>query len=792
MKKNTVLLIVAIVLGLLVTFGGVFLLKKFPQILQKNQQTASQVSVQPDENEVIAPIIISEGGLVDNGPDVITERLEEYTKTSNEPIHIVQGVSGGDEQATDDVEKYDASKRVKKRAVVNQAPIYVKGGIEFSGGYMVNSDQAVDGITLSSDGKMGDWHFGDGVTALGTTVEHSYGERGMYDVTFLAEESGVVYITQTKIVVGGVIPKFDTKNFTPRVNEIRNLKGSESKSLVGSITSYKWTCSEIQVEQCVFSAPTSARSAVQFTEPGIYEVSLTTTNNIGAREINRKIFTVSGEKPIAKIASIEPTNASHHPGEYSFDASESVNVLGQKTGLSYEWDFDGDGTWDKKITDPVVTHEYFTSGNKTVKLRVEHDYNRQDYLSEEITVVFENVNILWADFETPFVLAVEEPFLLHAESSEEVEYAWTIFPETYLFEEGFDIANANISFSEPGSYKITLTVTKDEDSASLTKTVPVRAKEAPMALVRISHDRSLSWEPATQNIPITRDERGMTNLFVKAHAVDETGKIGCDEANLNYSWSVSGVPISTDCDPGGLLNAQFTEAGTYLVDLVVYHPGNQNISDTTSFSVVIQNEPPIFIEPISYETTLGTDDLSTGPVSFVVTAQAKDSDTDNPIAQYFFEPMENGKVLSDTQLLDTGQAYFDLSQYDGIHTFFFRVTAFDVDGGRSLSEGIGTYTFQNNVQNGLPTITDFTASKSGVAKGESVRFDVMAQDPENETLSYQWTVFREGVTLFTAQTMETHFQYSFEEVGEHEVGVVVSDGMNTVSADTARTIYVRE
>ena len=52
----------------------------------------------------------------------------------------------------------------------------------------------------------------------------------------------------------------------------------------------------------------------------------------------------------------------------TFDASASKDPDGKI--VSYEWDFNGDGVFDQKTTDPVVTHSYAVSGAKTVTLRV--------------------------------------------------------------------------------------------------------------------------------------------------------------------------------------------------------------------------------------------------------------------------------------------------------------------------------------------------------------------------------------------------------------------------------------
>jgi PKD repeat protein len=795
--------LVALLIIATVVMAGVVFTIRFPRTTSSLRQRITRIIPQKTElpKAPITEEVPDEAVAINDVVDVVPPSLEEEAKRPAlpEPTHIRQELSNGsDAQLIDNVQDYQVNEknRIKKQAVINQSPINVQGGVEFASGFLVNSDRAIKGITFSSDGKVGDWHFGDGTTAPGSVVKHAYGKSGVYNVTFLAQESGTTYLTQTKIIVGGVIPKFEAENTAPRVGEIVEIDGINSKTLVGSITNYKWFCSDMQAGQCVFSNPEGSQGTVQFGEPGIYEISLTTTNNIGARETISQTFSVSGEKPVAKIVSIEPSGRDRHPGEYVFDATRSVNILGQKNDLLYVWDFDGDGDWEKRTTTPRVLYEYTRAGEKTVQLWVEHDHNRDTLVSDIVSMPLEDVSTIWGDFEAPFVLTAGELFRLRSQTQDlaGTAYQWKIEPNINVVGEGdMNAPEVAISFSDAEVYAITLTVTKDDDSDSITKFVRVRDQERPLSIIQYLSDKESEWDTDRSAVSVLRNERGMAAVRLRAHSVDQNGTVGCEKAKLNYSWSVRGVPVSTQCDPGAVLNQHFKEAGVYLIELIVYKPGNQNVSDTTSFLVEIKNKDPEFSQPIFYETNEAIGGLSAGPQNFIVTASAKDIDTTKPITQYFFEPMEDGIVLPDTQLLSTGQAYFNLSQFDGAHTFSFRVTATDSDGGTQVSEGMGTYSFENVIeQNHPPIIADFMASKSGIASGEFVRFDVMATDKEMDRLTYKWIVSQEGSVLRTEQTEEVFVEIPFLESGTYTVQVEVSDGTNTVSVESPQMIYVRD
>ena len=57
--------------------------------------------------------------------------------------------------------------------------------------------------------------------------------------------------------------------------------------------------------------------------------------------------------------------------ELRFDGSGSHDDFTAPSNLTYEWDFEDDGTFD--AIGPIVDHSYSTGGNKTVRLRVTDD-----------------------------------------------------------------------------------------------------------------------------------------------------------------------------------------------------------------------------------------------------------------------------------------------------------------------------------------------------------------------------------------------------------------------------------
>ncbi len=84
--------------------------------------------------------------------------------------------------------------------------------------------------------------------------------------------------------------------------------------------------------------------------------------------------------PVARFV-YTPTNP-HVGDSVTLDASASYDPDG--TIVKYEWDFDGDGTWD--ATGKIVTHTYSQAGTYTVRLRVTDNDGATDITTKTVEV----------------------------------------------------------------------------------------------------------------------------------------------------------------------------------------------------------------------------------------------------------------------------------------------------------------------------------------------------------------------------------------------------------------------
>lgn len=194
------------------------------------------------------------------------------------------------------------------------------------------------------EGSTYSWNFGDGTTATGEYVTHTYPEAGTYTLQVTATTpNGVVKTKSTKVAV------------LPRVNEI-----SPNLSLQGSDTAtfdlgdpvpgfeYQWDFGD-------GTTGTGSRTTHDYPTLGTYVIkyaiidnrdTLTTQSvgkqNTGKVVVQRETWLTRWEiKPEAKFTTTTPVGVA--PLTVNFDASASTAGSAYTHPLTFHWDF-GDGT----------------------------------------------------------------------------------------------------------------------------------------------------------------------------------------------------------------------------------------------------------------------------------------------------------------------------------------------------------------------------------------------------------------------------------------------------------------
>ncbi|WP_299369067.1 PKD domain-containing protein [uncultured Tateyamaria sp.] len=203
------------------------------------------------------------------------------------------------------------------------------------------------------------WRFGDGTTATGASVSHSFGAPGLYPVTVsLDDGKGLLNSRRSEEVYVRV-------NATPTAiagpdqivnpGEAVQFDASASGDLDGALIDYVWTFSDgvtlngAQVER-------------SFDASGPVTVELSARDDSGSAcatdTDTLRVLVNSSPSVDAGPDRDVPVGAAHDV--VVFDASDAVDADGH--GLSIQWDF-GDGT---TASGAIVRHAYSAPGSYTV------------------------------------------------------------------------------------------------------------------------------------------------------------------------------------------------------------------------------------------------------------------------------------------------------------------------------------------------------------------------------------------------------------------------------------------
>jgi len=299
-----------------------------------------------------------------------------------------------------------------------------------------------DGLTFDAGGSSDadgtiasyDWTFGDGTTASGETVSHTYASTGSYDATLtVTDDDGRTDTTTVTIRVDELRAPDDPENPVNGINyqyyeaddEYPSMPnfGSETPTRTGTtdgidldpdhreeefafrFTGYvdvpqdgRYTFSttsddgsELYVgdERVVDNGGTHANQTAEGTiglEAGMHEITVTMFEHGGQQGLSVSWGgegVSNGTVPASALyrsdAPVATFAADCSGPECAFDANGSSNPGG--TIASYEWDF-GDGA---TATGQTATHAYGSNGNYTVNLTVTGDGGGTDSVERTVT-----------------------------------------------------------------------------------------------------------------------------------------------------------------------------------------------------------------------------------------------------------------------------------------------------------------------------------------------------------------------------------------------------------------------
>lgn len=287
------------------------------------------------------------------------------------------------------------------------------------------------------------WYFGDGDSSSTPDPTHAYADAGTYNVTLVAwSDNGCRgEVTQTVTIYDNPTADFTFDNVCQNETFSANDRSSVAN---GSIVSWFWTFGD-------GSTSTDQNPTHNYATSGTYDVTLTVTTDNGCTH------TVSKE---VIIYILPEANFVAEP-VCEDDAMRFINTsaIGYGT-MTYEWDFDGQGT--SNLKDPSFTFTGF--GDFNIELVATSNNGCRDTINRSVTV---HPNPT-ASFSVDPVCIGETSVFVNSSSVPTgaiVEYFWNFDDDNFS-----GLRNPTHTYAEPGTYNVGLRVKTDKGCTDSTTT----------------------------------------------------------------------------------------------------------------------------------------------------------------------------------------------------------------------------------------------------------------------------------------------------------------------------------
>lgn len=435
--------------------------------------------------------------------------------------------------------------------VVNTPPTVTAGSDVITGAtpLVVNftSTPADPGGTVASV----DWDFGDGGTATGVNVAHTYLAAGTFDavVTVTDDLGGTATDTVTVTVTGNQAPVADATSdvISGKTPLTVTFDGSGSTDADDGIASWDWDFGDGDVD-------TGATPAAHtYTAAGNYTATLTVTDVLGATDTATIPITVADN--VAPNAYIHVATSFPKPGEaVDFDGTVSWDTDG--TIVSWDWDFGDTGV----DTGGTPSHIYAAVGSYPVELVVTDDNGATDTANLVVTI---------SDNLTPTAGAVLVTASPKTGFAVDFDATGSFDPDGTIADWDWDFGDTNVgagatpshTYATAGGYTATVTVTDDSGATDdVTVDVTVVDNVIPTAAITAT--------PTSGTAPL-------------GVSFDSSGSTDPDGSIVSYSWDFGDATTSTVIAP----NHTYPAAGSYNVVLTV--TDDNGVIDTESTVITV-------------------------------------------------------------------------------------------------------------------------------------------------------------------------------------------------------------
>lgn len=314
------------------------------------------------------------------------------------------------------------------------------------------------------------------------TTSHVYSDPGNYNVQLRVTDAGGLTDTlNVPLLVGinDVTPtaSINVDNNNPEVGETINLDGLDSfdgDCGFDDIVSFAW-----DFEDDNSFDDTGSQVSHSYPAADTYTVRLRVTDNDGTTDDDTIQIVVS---PIPNVPPTACAEINTPPGNpdvcetVQFDGGCSTDTDG--TIVLYQWDWNGDGTYDEDDTTPINNHSFDAPNTYNVGLRVTDNDGATDTLDSPLVVTVLNVLPTANASASKTTVDVDEVFDLDGTTSTDNDcdgdsidlYEWDMSWNGSTFNVDATGATPSWSYGSPGLYDIQLRVTDNEGGTDILNT----------------------------------------------------------------------------------------------------------------------------------------------------------------------------------------------------------------------------------------------------------------------------------------------------------------------------------
>lgn len=621
------------------------------------------------------------------------------------------------------------------------------------------------------------WDFGDGTdTVMGEMVAedvqvHYYGEQGTYPVVVEVTDSrGIRDRKVFEVVVDSPAARINVQpGSKAQINEQISFDAGQSASDGGQIVGYNWQINNTSLH---YSAEQKDESFSEtFESPGVYNVSLTVTDNVGDSAVDTTNLLIESKPPEAKFTYSVPDDSKPHiyelDGTKSFDPDGNINE-GEYTykwtvgAIDPDYDFvDENGQTDEGGYLKSRTYiKFYKIGEYPITLDV-NDANEPENPGVPETQDINVNSILDVMFnEGDMTSAIlnsnsEAEVTLTGISENGVAYEWDFGDNTSTKTGDLISGQTTVThkYTAAGTYDVRLTVFDKEDNENTIKRrVMIGEADNPLAVISIKVDGEELFD-LSEGVTVNRKS------VIEFSAENSLNRDGTGR-RLGYQWDFGDTQRSTQ----KIITHKYSdlspkEPGYYTATLKVVDKNDLTKTSTAQIQVNVIGELPTLqaFTAVPQQTDLTT------PVKVKLEAIGA-QDPDGQITKYLWwyydarDPqLTMGHTITQTPSASVTIGTRGVEGEEMTYKFGLQMTDqenFDVDVSDILDEGMIPSVDVVNGPNDVP-VSRFTVDRTSIMLGETINFTSSSYDPDGRIVQYIWDFEGDGFGNNKATSLST-------------------------------------